>query len=41
MSGESSIASPEEVPFSVLLPAFVTSELKRLSRLAFLSLSRF
>ena len=36
MSGESSIASPEEVPFSVLLPAFVTSELKTAFQIGFL-----
>ena len=36
MSGHGAIASREEVPFSVLLPAFVTSELKTAFQIGFL-----
>lgn len=36
LSGTDQIASPEEVPFSVLVPAFVTSELKTAFQIGFL-----
>jgi len=36
ISGKTNIASPEEVPFSILIPAFVTSELKTAFQIGFL-----
>ena len=40
-TGDNGIASPEEVPFSLLLPAFVTSELKTAFQIGFLLLVPF
>lgn len=36
LSGKDSFASPDDVPFSVLVPAFVTSELKTAFQIGFL-----
>lgn len=41
ISGREEIASPEAVPFSLLLPAFVTSELKTAFQMGFLLLIPF
>ncbi|MCX7676651.1 MAG: flagellar type III secretion system pore protein FliP [Alteraurantiacibacter sp.] len=36
MAGQGSFASPDEVPFSILLPSFVTSELKTAFQIGFM-----
>lgn len=36
ISGQGPIASPEEIPFTILVPAFVTSELKTAFQIGFL-----
>ncbi len=36
ISGKTDIASPEDVPFSLLMPAFITSELKTAFQIGFL-----
>ena len=41
ISGRESLESPNEVPFSMLLPAFVTSELKTAFQIGFLILIPF
>lgn len=41
ISGRDGFASPEEVPFTILLPAFVTSELKTAFQIGFLILIPF